>query len=265
MAKSRTRLIAGNWKMHNNVQQSSLLVHRLEKRLETLEGERDVEVAVFPGFVSLQPIAHQVAKSGSGIKVGAQNMYEQDEGTFTGEVSGSMLSGIADYVLIGHSERRIHMHENDRQLAHKMAAAVRHGLNPILCVGETLIDRHDGHTNAVLHAQVVSNLSFLTNTEVTDHVTIAYEPVWAISSGDGNGKPALPEDAAKAAQKIRQDVEEMFGTKAARSVRVLYGGSAKPDNAKAFLDAKGVDGLLVGGASLNYQQFSDIVKEAKKG
>lgn len=263
MAKSRTKLIVGNWKMHNNVQQSSLLVHRIEKRLATMKPLKS-EVVVCPGFVSLQPINQQINKYNSVLKVGAQNIYEVDEGTFTGEVSGGMLSGVVDYVIVGHSERRIKLLESDKQIAQKMAAAVRHGLNPILCVGETLMDRREGHTESVLHAQVVSNLSLLTDKEVGQHVTVAYEPVWAISKGDGKGQSALPEDAEIAAKKIRHDITEMFGTRVSSKIRVLYGGSVNPDNAKAYLDAKGVDGLLIGGASLNYQQFSDIVALAQK-
>jgi triosephosphate isomerase len=251
---TRKTLIVGNWKMHLTVSESSLLVHRLDKLIADLPPK--VEVVVCPSYLALQPLALSLDRKK--FRLGAQNLYQQDEGAFTGEVSAAMLRDIVDYAIIGHSERRQHFHEKD-EIALKVSAALRNRITPILCVGETLLERQQGETDRVLHDQLSSDLTMLTAEDLHDFV-IAYEPVWAIGSGDF----ARSEQVEQAVATIRRNVEHMHDRTAARAVRVLYGGSVTPDLSLAYLRAKGVDGLLVGGASLNYQQFASIVERAKE-
>jgi len=248
----RKLLIAGNWKMHLNTMQASILMHRLQERIRIY---RDIEVVVAPSMLVLQPLSLQVDRRK--FRLAAQNAYHKDEGAFTGEVSFTMLRDLVHYVIIGHSERRHVFGETLADVALKVEAANRNGITPILCVGETKTERLDGHTRRVLHDQVVSALKGLTSDEIEDLV-IAYEPVWAIGTGD----VATPDQAAEAIKTIRHNINELYGKKAAENVRVLYGGSVVPDVARGFLEVDGVDGFLVGGASINYHQFSAIVDTA---
>lgn len=250
---TRKKLIVGNWKMHCNVQQASLLVHRLDKQLEHVPQKADVVIC--PSFVALQPLSLQM--STKRFKLGAQNVYHKDDGAFTGEVSAAMLRELVDYAIVGHSERRLHFHEKD-DIALKVSACFRNDITPILCVGETLMERQDQHTSLVLHDQLFADLTMLTEDEVSQMV-IAYEPVWAIGSGDF----AKPQQVEAAIKTIRHNIAELFGKPTADKVKVLYGGSINPDNAKSYLKTKGVDGLLVGGASLNYQKFAQIVEAVR--
>lgn len=250
---TRKKLIVGNWKMHCNSQEASLLVHRLDKHVEHVP--QDVEVVLCPSFLSLQPLAMQL--NSRRFKLGAQNVYHKDEGAFTGEVSAHMLRELVDYAIVGHSERRTKFHEKD-EIALKVSACFRNNITPILCIGETLIERQGEETSLVLHDQLLADLAMLTAEEV-EQMVIAYEPVWAIGSGDF----AKPEQVLRAIRIIRHNITELFGKYTANKLKVLYGGSTNPDNAKAYLKTEGVDGLLVGGASLNYHQFADIIEAAR--
>jgi triosephosphate isomerase len=248
----RKLLIAGNWKMHLNTMQASILVHRLQERIRIY---RDIEVVLSPSMLVLQPLSMQIDRRK--FRLAAQNAYHKDEGAFTGEVSFTMLRELVHYAIIGHSERRHIFGETDKEVALKVEAAVRNDITPILCVGETKQERLDGHTKRVIHDQVTTALKGLTAENIEDLV-IAYEPVWAIGTGD----VAKPEQAHEAIKFIRHDIAELYGKRAAEKVRVLYGGSVIPDVARGFLEVEGVDGFLVGGASINYHQFSAIVDTA---
>jgi triosephosphate isomerase (TIM) len=247
------KLIIGNWKMNFTVKQAVAFAEKLTAK-EVPEG---ITVALGPHSLALHSVAEMVSKSD--LKISAQNAYFQDEGAFTGEISMPMLRGEADFVLIGHSERRHVFHESQELIRHKVAAAIRSGITPVLCVGETLVEREHYHTNQVLNDQLTTGLADLTSEEVAKLV-IAYEPVWAI----GTGKFASPEDVESAVQKIRQVIGSLYGTPTAEKVRVLYGGSVSPDNAKAYLNLEGINGLLVGGASLSLHTFWPIVEKAAK-
>ncbi len=256
----RKILIVGNWKMHLNTSQASILVHRLSERIKI---HRDIEVVLAPSMLVLQPLSLQIDRRK--FRLAAQNAYYKDEGAYTGEVSFTMLQDLVHYVLIGHSERRYVFGESLQLIRDKVAASVRNEITPILCVGETKDERIAKETNQVLHDQLTSALSELTAEEVANMV-IAYEPVWAISSGSNyaNHELAKPDEVSKAVQVIRHNVYELYGKMASESVRVLYGGSSNAENARAYLEIDGVDGLLPGGASLNYEQFSAMVAAADK-
>lgn len=248
----RKILIVGNWKMHLNASQASLLVHRLQERIKIY---RDIEVVLAPPMLTLQPLSVQIDRRK--FRLAAQNAYSADEGAYTGEVSFTMLRDLVHYVIVGHSERRHIFLEDLDMIRDKVAAAVRNEITPILCVGETKAERSDGETKQVLHDQLVTALHNLTAREVRETV-IAYEPVWAIGTGD----IAKPDEAAEAVHYIRGYVRDVFGPKAAKGLRILYGGSTTPDFVHSFLDIEGVDGFLVGGASLNYHSFGGIVNSA---
>ncbi len=245
-------LIAGNWKMHLNTMQSSILLHRLQERIRIY---RDVEVVLAPSMLVLQPLSLQLDRRK--FRLAAQNAYHKDSGAYTGEVSFTMLRELVHYAIIGHSERRHVFNENLDLIADKVTASVRNGIIPILCVGETKTERLAGHTKRVIHDQVMTALKGLTSDDIHDLV-IAYEPVWAI----GTGEVAKPDQADQAIQFIRHNIAELYGKRASERVRVLYGGSVVPEVTRGFLEIDGVDGLLVGGASINYHQFSSIVDTA---
>lgn len=245
-------LIVGNWKMNLNTMQASLLLHRLQERVRIY---RSVEVVLAPSMLVLQPLSLQIDRRK--FRLAAQNAYAKDHGAYTGEVSFTMLRELVHYAIIGHSERRHVFGESLHDVAEKVEAAVRNDIAPILCVGETNAERLAGHTKRVIHDQVVSALKGLTSDNL-DSVVIAYEPVWAI----GTGVVATPDQVELAVQFIRHNISELYGKKAANKVRVLYGGSVVPDVARGFLDVEGIDGLLVGGASINYHQFSAITDVA---
>lgn len=252
MRKSTKTMIAGNWKMNLNTMQASILLHRLQERIRIY---RDIEVVLAPSTLVLQPLSLQIDRRK--FRLAAQNAFPKDQGAYTGEVSFTMLRDLVQYALIGHSERRYLFNEAPKDVAEKMDAAVRNGITPILCVGETKTERLAGHTKRVIHDQVTSALKGLTSGEVQDLV-IAYEPVWAI----GTGIVAKPDQVEQAVQFIRHNIAELYSKKASEKVRVLYGGSIVPDVAQGFLEIEGIDGLLVGGASINYHQFSTIVDNA---
>lgn len=247
---SRT-LIVGNWKMHLNVAQSSLLVHRLQQRIKA---HRDIEVVLAPSMLALQPLSREIDRRK--FRLAAQNAYYKDEGAFTGEVSFTMLRGLVHYVIIGHSERRLYFNENHEIVRDKVTACVRNGITPIICVGETHEERRLGETKQVLHDQIITALHGLTAEEVATTV-IAYEPVWAISTF--GGEIAKPHDVQQALAYIRLQVQELYGDQVAAAVRLLYGGSVDETTIQGYLQVAGCNGALVGSASLNYHKFAAIV------
>lgn len=244
--------------MNLTVHEGSILLHRLTERIIT---HRDIEIVLAPSFVSLQPLSLQLDHRK--FSLAAQNAYFQDEGQFTGEVSFTMLRGLVDYAIVGHSDRRYKFGESLETVRDKVAAGVRNGITPILCVGETKQERLDGETTQVLHDHVTSALSELTEDEV-ENIVIAYEPVWALSNGKDftHHEIPTPDIIAKAIKSIRNNIRHLYGKKTAENLRVLYGGSSSASTAHGLLSAEGVDGLLVGGASLNYHEFSGIVEAA---
>ncbi len=251
MTTDKKLLVVGNWKMNLNVHQSSLLVHRLHERIAS---HRDVEVILAPSMLALQPISLELDRRR--FRLCAQDAYHKDEGPYTGEVSFAMLSDLVHYALVGHSARRLYFGEDLDMVCVKVQAAVRNNIEPIICVGETKTERDAGETKQVLHDQIVTALSNLTSRDI-EHVVIAYEPIWAISTFDG--MVAKPHEAQEAIEYIRLQVRELYGDKAARDMRVIYGGSVNEHDVKSYLEVPGVDGVLVGAASLNYVQFAAIV------
>lgn len=249
--------IVGNWKMNLDIPQSDKLVERLQSKIKP---HTHVTTVVCPSYIALPGVKQKVETDI--LKVGAQDISDADSGLYTGEVSGSMLKDLVDYCIIGHSEKRKHSGESDERIARKMAAAVRSGITPILCVGEKLNDREDGHSKRVVVDQLHVTLSELTADDIRG-AKIVYEPVWAISDGHGRGTNAKPDDVSQIVTVMRQTIEELFGEAASSKVEILYGGSANPDNCRAFLELENVQGLLVGDASLNYEQFSSIVETAQ--
>jgi triosephosphate isomerase len=251
--------IVGNWKLHQGPETATRLVENIQKQLKP---HTHVTAVVCPPFVSLESVSQVLEKDL--LRLGAQNIFDKDEGAYTGEVSGPMLAEVgAEYVIVGHSERRRYAQETDKQIAAKLAAAVRSGLKPILCVGESLHDRQDGHSARVVVDQLQAALSQLTAEDLAQ-LLIAYEPVWAISGGDGHGQAATPEMVTPLAKAIRRTLEEMFGEPASSQVELLYGGSSNADNAGAFLELELIDGLLPGGDSLNFEHFAKMVAVAQE-
>jgi len=248
----RKKLIVGNWKMHLNTHQASLYLHKLS---EEVGSHRDVETVLCPNFLVLQSLSLQV--NHRQFKLGAQNCYWRDEGAYTGEVSATMLHGLVDYVIVGHSERRHVFGEHDKDIRHKVQAVIRNKMKPILCIGETAHERAAGETMHVIHDQLTSGLLNITSDETKD-IVIAYEPVWAIGTGD----PVKPADLTAVTAAIRKQVKALYGAKASEEIRILYGGSVNADNAANFLSVDGVDGFLVGGASLKASEFASIVEKA---
>jgi triosephosphate isomerase len=256
----RKILIVGNWKMHLNASQASLLVHRLHERIKI---HRDIEVVLAPSMLTLQPLSVQLDRRK--FRLAAQNAYWRDEGAFTGEVSFTMLRDLVHYAIVGHSERRHVFNEDLNTVRDKVAAAVRNDITPILCVGETKQERASGETRQVLHDQLMTGLSNLTAGEVGGMV-IAYEPVWAISNGSNYADHEIPtpDEVEGVVGYIRDYIKGVFGPKAAKNVRVLYGGSTIPEMVTSMIGVPGVDGFLVGGASLNYHAFSNIIELTRK-
>ena len=250
------KIVIANWKMHLNPSQASLLLHRLQERTRI---HREVEIVLAPSMLVLQPLSVQLDRRK--FRLAAQNAYFQDRGAFTGEVSFTMLQDLVHYVIIGHSERRIYFNETLDVITKKVAACVRNGMMPILCVGETKQERKLGETKRVLHDQIYTALIELTASEVSDLV-IAYEPVWAISTF--GGEVATPAQVSKVMEFIRMEIEELYGKKAANKVRIIYGGSVDDKTVSGFLQIENCSGVLVGGASLNYLKFTGIVDQAYK-
>jgi len=245
-------LIAGNWKMHLDVKRGVDLARAL---VEGTGEITDRDILVCPSF----PLLTEVGKAlqGSNIKLGAQNMYFEKDGAFTGEVSAEMLiSAGCEWVILGHSERRHVFGEKNNTINKKLISALEQGLKPILCVGELLEEREAGKTEQVVKEQLIEGLKGLKTEHEIKDVTVAYEPVWAI----GTGKTATPEDADRVHSFIRKIIADLFGIKASQRMRILYGGSVKPDNIDGLMARENINGVLVGGASLKADSFLRIIK-----
>jgi triosephosphate isomerase len=253
----RTPFIAGNWKMHLNHQEAVVLVQKLAWTLSDKRHDYSkVEVAVFPPYTDIRSVQTLVDGDRLPIRYGAQNVSNHDDGAYTGEISGSMLAKLGcSYVIVGHSERRENYGETDEWVALKARQAFKHGLTPIVCVGEGLHVRQEGEQIAFTTDQVTRSLDGLTSEQVATLV-IAYEPIWAI----GTGEVATPEDAQEVCAAIRVQIRESYGDEAADAVRIQYGGSVKAANVASIMAQPDVDGALVGGASLQADEFAAICR-----
>lgn len=253
---TKRKLIVGNWKMHLDTAQASLLAHRLQERIKIY---RHIEVVLAPSMLVLQPLSLQIDRRK--FRLATQNAYFKDEGAFTGEVSFTMLRDLVHYAIIGHSERRTYFNEGLDLIRDKVTASVRNEITPILCVGETNVERRAGETKRVIHDQVTTALRNLTSSEISE-IVIAYEPVWAISTF--GGELAKPSQVKESMNFIRELIKNLYGNSASRDIRILYGGSVDDQIAGGYLEIDGCDGVLVGGASINYHKFSGIVTSAYK-
>jgi triosephosphate isomerase len=250
----RIPLIAGNWKMFKTVSEAVVFAKELKAIVKDVT---DVEIVVAPSFLAVHPVAE--ALRNTNIEVAAQDLFWEREGAYTGEVSAAMIKDAgAQYVIVGHSERRRLFGETDETVGKKTGAAIGGGLTPIVCVGETLEERERDETLAVLDRQLKNAVNDLSAKQVANLV-LAYEPVWAI----GTGRNATAAQAQDAHRHIRRRLDQMFGAEAADRCRVLYGGSVKPDNVADLIREPDVDGALVGGASLDVKTFSEIVTESR--
>ncbi|CAN5340070.1 triose-phosphate isomerase [soil metagenome] len=256
----RVPLIAGNWKMNLDHLQSIAFVQKLAWTLKDANHDYGVdgsEVAVFPPFTDLRSVQTLISADKLDIAFGGQDLSEHDSGAYTGEISGAFLTALdCRYVIIGHSERRQYHGETDEQLGRKVAAALKHGLVPILCVGETAEDLEEHGPSAVPVAQLRAALESISG---TPEIVIAYEPVWAI----GSGVAATPEQAEQVAGKLREALAELLGAEVADATRILYGGSVKSGNIASLMRESNVDGALVGGASLDVTEFASIARFQK--
>ena len=245
-------LIVGNWKMNLSMQDSSLYLHKLAKAVKI---HRGMDVVIAPSIFTLQSLSLQINRRQ--FKLAAQNFYWRDMGAYTGEVSIAQLRGIVSYGIVGHTERRNLFNETDKDIRAKVQAALRCGIKPILVVGENIIEKNEGETRDVISDQLVGGLANVTSEEIADCV-IAYDPVWAV----GTGEISMPDDIKQATKIIRMQIKELYGTKAAEAVRVIYGGGVNVNNASDYLKVPGIDGLMIGEASLSADDFSQIVEKA---
>jgi len=247
----RRKIIAGNWKMNNNLNGTIDLISSLAKSLNSSE---NCDIIVCPPFTSLSEANSQIKNTA--IKLGAQNMYFENEGAYTGEISAQMLKSVGcEFVILGHSERRAIFNESDSLINMKIKKAISSGLKPIFCVGESLEQREKGVTKDIIKMQVTEGLKDISSEEIQTLI-IAYEPVWAI----GTGKNATPEQAQEVHQFIRSLIKEKYSEEIADNMIIQYGGSVKPNNAKELLSQKDIDGALVGGASLKADSFLGIIR-----
>ncbi len=253
----RRVIIAGNWKMYKTIPEAIELVNGLKRELADIE---NTDIVVIPPYTALSEISDMIV--GSNIELGAQDVYWENEGAFTGEVSPTMLKDVGvKYVVIGHSERRTYFHETNETVNKKVRSALNAGLIPIMCIGERLEERENNLTFKVVKDHVEGGLKNLSKDDVLK-VIIAYEPVWAI----GTGKNAAPAQAEEVHKYIRGLLAKMYDGEVVETLRIQYGGSVKPDNIKDLINQEDIDGALVGGASLKIEQFVPIVREsAKKG
>ncbi len=249
----RKPVMAGNWKMHKTISEAVDLVRVLRDALADVKG---VEKAVCPSFVALAAVAEELR--GSDIRVGAQDMHWEEQGAYTGEVSPLMLKGVADLVIIGHSERRQYFGETDETVNRKIKAALAHGLTPIVCVGESLEQNEAGETEEFVSSQVRAAFEGVT-AERARGVIVAYEPIWAI----GTGRAATPEDANRIiGEVVRATLAALYGDAVAQAMRIQYGGSINPKNIRELMEQPEIDGGLVGGASLKAEDFITLVRVA---
>ncbi len=250
----RRKIIAGNWKMFNNLSETVKLIEELKAKINN--EALNCDVIVCPPYTSLETADRSI--KGSAIKLGAQNMYFEENGAFTGEVSASMLKSTGcEFVILGHSERRTIFKESDELINKKIKKALASGLKPIFCIGETLQEREEGITEKVVKTQVVNGLKDISAEEM-GKIIIAYEPVWAI----GTGKTATPDQAQEVHAVIRNLIAELYSKEVAYNLVIQYGGSVKPDNAAQLLSQPDIDGALVGGACLKADSFFAIIKAA---
>lgn len=249
----RRACVAGNWKMNKSVQESLSLVKELVPGLDSIE---NVDSVICPPFIALAKVSDLVKNSK--IELGAQNLYWEEKGAYTGEISPGMVAEIAEHVILGHSERRAYFQDTDEAVNRKVLAALNAGLKPILCVGETLDENENGKTGDVVKRQLTNALKGV-SIEDFGKIMIAYEPVWAI----GTGKAATAEGANEVIKEyIRDEVSSLYSRESADKVRILYGGSVKPENAKEYFQQPDIDGALVGGASLKADAFIKITEAA---
>ena len=247
----RTPIIAGNWKMNMTVEEAVEFVKALAPAIAEFDS---VERVVCPTFVSLYPVSEALA--GTPVKVGAQTLHWEESGAFTSQISPTMLQGIAEYVIIGHSENRAYLAETDETVNKKVKAALAHGLKPIIAVGESLEQNEAGETESFVGGQVRGALVDITAEQMAD-IVIAYEPIWAI----GTGKSASGELANSIiGGVVRGTVRELYGDAVADAVRIQYGGSVKPNNMEEYINQPDIDGALVGGASLKVEPFTELIK-----
>lgn len=249
--------IVGNWKMNFSVGESSVYLHKL---LQRTRAYRDIEVIVAPSLVALQPLSLQIDRKK--MRLSAQTANPHDFGAFTGEVSCTQLRGIVDYCIIGHSERRHLFNESDKQIRASVAAAIRNQIAPILCIGETATEKTFGETHDVLRDQLLGGLSEVSREDLSK-VIVAYEPVWAISTTT-DAHLASPDEISDTVQFIRRTLAGEYGKELSEQIPILYGGSVNPSNCGGYLTIPGVNGLLVGSASLVADQFIEIIEMAKK-
>jgi triosephosphate isomerase (TIM) len=253
MNKERKLIIAGNWKMNKTVAEALALVKGLKIELLNI---KEIDIVICPPYTALESVSKSVIDSN--LRLGAQNMSEHNFGAYTGEIAAGMLKEfLVRYVILGHSERRQYQKESDELISKRARAAHAASLKPIVCIGETLEEREGGQMQTVLTRQINGSLVGLTADQMTETI-VAYEPVWAI----GTGKTATTEQAQEAHCFIRKELVGMFDENVARRVRIQYGGSVKPSNARELMEQPDVDGALVGGASLDARSFSDIIKNS---
>jgi triosephosphate isomerase len=253
MNKERKLIIAGNWKMNKTVAEALDLVRSLKIELTNV---KEVDIVICPPFTALSEVSKAILDSN--IRLGAQNMSENNAGAYTGEIAAGMLKEFSTrYVILGHSERRQYQKESDALIAKKALAVHAASLKPIVCVGETLAEREGGQMEKVLETQTRGSLAGLTREQMAETI-VAYEPVWAI----GTGKTATTQQAQDAHKFIRDILVKMFDDSVAKKVRIQYGGSVKPSNARELMSQPDVDGALVGGASLEARSFADIIKNS---
>ena len=248
----RVPMIAGNWKMNTTVDEAIELVNEMRQELDQID---NVDKVICPPFVSLAAIKEVI--EGSSIKLGAQNIYFEEKGAYTGEISPLMLADLCEFVIIGHSERRQHFNETGEIVDKKVKAALKVGLKPILCIGERLEENEAGRTEEVLTEQLNSSSDRI---YYFSGLVLAYEPIWAI----GTGRAATGEQANETIGFIRQYISQQHGEKVAHNVRILYGGSVTADNIAEFINQPEIDGALVGGASLKASEFLSIVKQTSE-
>jgi len=264
-AMSRRPIIAANWKMHKTIKEAEAFIKDF---LALVEEIKKTEIVIAPPFTALAALqkqltslqVHKAAGPQPQLKLAAQNVHFEEAGAYTGEISPMMLKELGcEYVIIGHSERREHFKEDDELINKKLKASFEHSLVPILCIGESLSQRRAGQTQAVLERQLRADLRSLKKEQI-EKAVIAYEPIWAI----GTGETASPQDAQVGAEFIRKVIAELYDEATAQSARIQYGGSVKPENIEEIIKQPDIDGALVGGASLGADAFAEIVKEVER-
>lgn len=249
--------IVGNWKLNFTVGEASIYLHKL---LKALPISRNLEVVIAPSSIALQPLSLQIDRRK--LKLSAQNAFYRDYGSFSGEISFAQLRSVADYCIIGHSERRHIFHETDKDIREKVTASLRNKITPILCIGETESERSFGETADVIRDQLLGGLSEVSEEDLSK-VIIAYAPVWAMSSTK-TSRLASPDEVSEAIQLIRTILKDTFNSSISEKILLLFEGGVRPTNAGAYLTIPGINGLLVGSASLILSEFVDIIKITKR-